>query len=74
MEYKVCILAAGSGNRLRNYSKIHKGLLPINQKTIISNIINKFKINIEIIIAVGHNYQQVVEYINATHQHISLFS
>ncbi len=51
MKYKVCILAAGAGSRLNNLSSIHKSLLPINERAIISSIIDQFdkKVEIEIL-------------------------
>ncbi len=67
MKYKVCILAAGSGKRLKKISKIHKSLLPINARAIISSIIEKFDQSIEIIIAVGEDYEQIKEYIDFAH-------
>ena len=63
MKYKVCILAAGSGSRLNNLSKIHKSLLPINERAIISSIIEQFDKTIEIVIAIGSKHQQIQEYL-----------
>ncbi len=67
MKYKVCILAAGSGSRLKKISKIHKSLLPINDRAIISSIIDQFDQSVEIIIAVGEDNEQIKEYINFVH-------
>jgi NDP-sugar pyrophosphorylase family protein len=53
MKYKLCLLAAGTGSRMAKY-KFHKAFLPINNKPIISYIIEKFPKEIEIIVAVGH--------------------
>lgn len=64
----VCILAAGTGSRLGNLSKnCHKSLLPIKNKAILTNIIDKFDKNHEIYIAVGHLKEQVIEYVNLYH-------
>ncbi len=63
MKYKVCILAAGAGSRLNNLSSIHKSLLPINERAIISSIIDQFDKKVEIVIAVGSKYQQIQEYL-----------
>ena len=65
----VCIIAAGTGSRLGKLSdNCHKSLLPLNQKAIISSIIDKFDYSHEIIIAVGHLKEQVIEYINLYHK------
>ena len=67
MKYKVCILAAGSGSRLKKISEIHKSLLPINERAIISSIIDQFDKSIEIIIAVGNKHEQIREYLKFSH-------
>lgn len=54
MHYKVCILAAGNSTRTRKAYNLHKALLPINNKPIISHIIEQFPKNIEILIALGY--------------------
>jgi len=65
----VCILAAGLGTRLGNISiNCHKTLLPVNNKAIISHIIDKFHVDTEIIIAIGHLKEQIKEYISLYHR------
>lgn len=65
---KVCILAAGVGSRMGALSQnVNKAILPINFKAVISHIIEKFEKNIEIIVAVGHNKDTVIDYINIVH-------
>ena len=55
MKYKVCILAAGVGSRMEPFTQhINKSLLPVDLKASISHIIEKFDVNIEIVIAGGH--------------------
>ncbi|GAG69498.1 unnamed protein product [marine sediment metagenome] len=50
----LCIVAAGKGSRLKHFSKyINKGLLPVNNKAVISDIINKTPNDYDIVIAVG---------------------
>lgn len=69
MKYKVCILAAGTGSRMKPYTEhINKSLLPVNFKAVISHIIEKFDVNIEIVIAVGHLKKTVVDYLNCAHK------
>jgi len=62
--YKVCILTAGIGSRVGSFSEyINKGILPINNKAVISYIIEKFSVDTEIIIAVGHKKNVVMDYL-----------
>ena len=59
----VLILTAGIGSRLKNLTKnINKALLPINNKAIISHIINKFPSEYEFIIALGYKGESLKEY------------
>ena len=67
-EYKICILAAGKGARMENLAKdLHKGLLPLNNKPILSHIIDSFPKNIEIVMAVGHKKELVKQYLSVAH-------
>ena len=62
--YKVCILTAGIGSRVGQLSEhINKGILPVNNKAVISYVIEKFPVETEIIIAVGHKKDTVVDYL-----------
>jgi choline kinase len=64
MQYKICILAAGGGSRMGHFSDaIHKAILPINNKAVISYMIEKFSSDIEIVIAVGHRKDTVIDYL-----------
>ncbi len=64
MDYKVCILAAGVGSRMGGLSEnIHKAILPVNFKAVISYIVEKFPDNIEIVVAVGHKQDTVRNYL-----------
>lgn len=62
-----CILAAGRGERLQKVIKLHKCLASIDNKAVISHIIDKAPRNAEIIIAIGHQGQIVKEYCQAAH-------
>jgi len=67
-QYKVCILSAGRGMRLGSLtSELNKSLLPINQKAVISHIIEKFPEDIEIVIATGYQGEKVKEYLKHAH-------
>ena len=64
----VLLLAAGKGERLGNLTaNINKALLPINNRAIISSIINKFPISHEIIVALGYKGNVIKEYCKLAH-------
>ncbi len=68
MSYKVCILAAGAGTRMGELSNnINKAVLPINFKAVISHIVEKFSKEIEIVVAVGHKKETVIDYLALAH-------
>ncbi len=68
MNYKLCILAAGSGRRMRPLTdKINKALLPVNYKAAISHVIEKHNANIEIIIAVNYEKDKIKQYLKCAH-------
>lgn len=64
----VLILAAGLGSRLKHHTKSkNKALVSINNKAIISHIIDKFPESYEIIIAVGYKKDSLIEYCKLVH-------
>ena len=64
----VCIVAAGKGTRMGEYAQhINKGLLPIENKAIISDIIDKTPNDYDIVMALGYKSEQVIEYCEAAH-------
>jgi NDP-sugar pyrophosphorylase family protein/mannose-6-phosphate isomerase-like protein (cupin superfamily) len=59
----VLILTAGIGSRLKDLTKnINKAMLPINNKAIISYIIDKFPKDYEFVIALGYKGDSLKEY------------
>lgn len=65
MKYKVVILSAGIGSRMGKVTDhINKAILPINNKAVISHIIEKFPKEIEIVIAVGHKKETIKDYLS----------
>ena len=65
----VLILAAGYGRRMGPFSRmVNKGLVPYNDKALISHIIDKFPTNTKFVIACGHMGQQVKEYVKNVHR------
>lgn len=70
MSFKVCILAAGIGSRMGQYTQnLNKALLPINGKAVISHIIEKFPADTEFIVATGYLADQVESYLKLAHEH-----
>lgn len=65
-KFKVCILAAGIGSRSFD-PNINKSLLPLNNKAVISNIIDKFDKNQSFVIALGYLSDQVKQYLLHAH-------
>jgi NDP-sugar pyrophosphorylase family protein/mannose-6-phosphate isomerase-like protein (cupin superfamily) len=64
----LCILTAGVGSRLENLSKhINKCLLPLDNKAIISHIIDKTPKEFEIVVALGYRGDMVKEYCQSAH-------
>jgi len=63
---KFCILAAGKGTRNNNIVGLHKALLPLENKPVISHIIDRLD-DVEIVIAVGYKSEQIKTYMNLVH-------
>lgn len=61
----IILLAAGRGSRMGN-SVIHKGLLPVNGKAVISYLFEKFP-TASYTIAVSHNQDQLKQFIAHAH-------
>lgn len=64
----LCILTAGIGSRLEHFSEhINKCLLPLDNKAIISHIIEKTPKDYEIIVSIGYKGEMVREYCLSAH-------
>ena len=64
----VLILAAGYGRRMGPFSRmVNKGLIPYDNKPLISHIMAKFDAETKFVIACGHMGQQVKDYVSAVH-------
>ena len=64
----VLILAAGYGRRMGHFSRmINKGLVPYDNKPLISHIMEKFESNTKFVIACGHMGQQLKDYVSLVH-------
>ena len=62
--FKFCILAAGRGTRNNDVKGLHKALLPLENKPIISHIVDKLDKKVEVVIAVGYKSEQIKAYMN----------
>ena len=68
MKPALCILAAGIGSRLENFSEhINKGLLPLNNQAIISHLIDKTPEDYDVIMVLGYKSEMVKEYCKIAH-------
>jgi GTP:adenosylcobinamide-phosphate guanylyltransferase/thiamine kinase-like enzyme len=67
---KCLILAAGKGSRMGN-DVVHKGLLPISGKAVISSAFEHIKCD-EFVIAVGFKSQQIIDYCACAHPDIKI--
>jgi NDP-sugar pyrophosphorylase family protein/mannose-6-phosphate isomerase-like protein (cupin superfamily) len=64
----LCIVAAGKGTRLGKLTKnFHKALLPVDNKAVISHIIEKTSADVDIVIALGHNGDLIKQYVDIAH-------
>ena len=71
MPYKVFIPTAGIGSRLGDLtSSINKSLVALDNKPIISHIINLFPRDAEFVIALGYKGEIVKEHENKPNGHI----
>jgi NDP-sugar pyrophosphorylase family protein/mannose-6-phosphate isomerase-like protein (cupin superfamily) len=65
----LCIVAAGKGTRLGKMSEYtNKALLPIDNKAVISNLIESVPKSYEIVMALGYKSNMIREYCLAAHQ------
>jgi len=68
MKPALCILAAGIGSRLENFSEhINKGLLPLNNQAIISHLIDKTPEDYDVVLVLGYKSEMVKEYCEVAH-------
>lgn len=65
--FKLCILAAGKGTRNQSIEGLHKCLLPVSNKPVISHILDRFSKEIPVVIAVGWKSTQVKSYLTKVH-------
>ena len=66
--YKVFIPSAGLGTRLGEFSKnLNKALVHVDNKPVISHVIEKFDISVEIVIALGHKGDVLRDYLKIAH-------
>ncbi len=64
-KYTVCIQAAGVGSRLTTGKDLHKALVPIKQKSILTRIIELYPSNTEFIVLIGYKKKQIISFIAA---------
>ncbi|VVB57139.1 Bifunctional protein GlmU [uncultured archaeon] len=65
---KVCILAAGIGSRMGDFtSQLNKALLPLAQVPVITRILNEFDPDLPVVMAVGHRQESLIAYLREAH-------
>jgi hypothetical protein len=68
MSYKVLIASAGVGERLKAYtSRRNKGLVTLGLKPALSHIIDKFRKDLEFVVAVGYDRATVKSVLTVAH-------
>jgi choline kinase len=68
MAYDVCILAAGMGTRVTAFNgQLHKALLPLGNRAVLSRIMQAFPDNTRFVIALGHRAEQIRDYLAMAH-------
>ena len=73
MNYKVCILAGGVASQMGDLTKhVNAAVLPVNFKASISYLIEKFPEDIEVVIAVGHKKETVIDYLTLAYPNRNL--
>ena len=65
--FKFCILAAGHGSRNQSLKGLHKALLPVGNRPVISLILDKVDKSVPIVVALGHLGDQIKTYLEKTH-------
>ena len=62
--YKVLLPTAGIGSRVSNKSNnLNKGLIGIDNKPVLSHIVEKFHPDVEFVVALGHGGDYVKQYL-----------
>ena len=75
MSYTVCIPTAGTGTRLGTFTKnLNKSLVEINNKPIISHIIEKFDKSAKFVIPIGHKAEIVKNYLSFAHPDLDIIT
>jgi len=70
---KVCILAAGRGTRLGDYTQVlNKAMLPLGGKAIISHIFSNFSPQHEFVVALGYKGEALKNYIELAHPDLNV--
>ena len=68
MKYKVLIPSAGLGTRLGDLSKnINKAMVSVDNKPVISHVIERFPASVEIVVALGYKADLLKDYLLIAH-------
>jgi len=66
--YKVCIVAAGIGSRMGDFTdELNKALLPLSYKPVISHIIEQFEPTVPVVVVLGYKKETLKQYLQLAH-------
>ena len=68
---RVCLLSAGKGSRAPTFPGLHKALLSLGNRAVISRIITKFPKNTTFVVALGSNSHQLMSYLDYAHPRVN---
>jgi len=66
--YKICIVAAGIGSRMGDFTEeLNKALLPISYKPVISHILEQFEKTVPVVVVLGYKKETLKQYLQIAH-------
>ena len=68
MTYKICIIAAGKGSRMGDFTKVfNKALIPVHGKPAICHVIENYDPSIEIVFGFGYKGEQLKKFVETAY-------
>jgi len=67
-KYKICIVAAGIGSRMGDFTdELNKAMLPLCYKPVISHIIEQFPSTVPVVVVLGYKKETLRQYLELAH-------